>query len=140
MKKIKATYLLLTPIVLGLLIYICISAFNNNSIVLNESIESYNFAIGTQTVGSKYKFTDKSMLVETAVEIKNMGSNLLKFSMNPRYFTENYGLPENKKINSLTKLATLEPSVKEVLDMNFKYYHIWTYEFSQYSRTYRQKR
>lgn len=134
MKKIKATYLVLTPLVLGLLIYLIISAFNNNdSIPSNESIESYNFAIGTQTVGPKYKFTNKTMLVETALEIKKMGSNLLKFSMNPRYCAENYGLPENKDINSLTKLATLEPSVKEVLDMDFKYYHIWTYGFSQYT-------
>jgi len=99
----------------------------------SEQIESYNYAIGTQTVGSKYKFTDKTMLVETALEIKKMGSNLLKFSMHPRYFSENYGLPKNDKINSLTKLATLEPSVKEVLDMDFKYYHIWTYCFSQYT-------
>ncbi|MFH6772927.1 hypothetical protein [Gaetbulibacter aestuarii] len=96
-------------------------------------INNYNYVIGTQTVGSKYKFSEKTMLVETALEIKNMGSNLLKFSMNPRYCTENYGLPKNDKIQSLTDLATLEPSVKEVLDMDFKYYHIWTYCFSQYT-------
>ncbi len=100
---------------------------------VDSLIESYNYAIGTQTVGAKYKFTDKTMLVETALEIKKMGSNLLKFSMNPRYCSENYGLPKNDKINSLTKLATLEPSVKAVLDLNFKYYHIWTYGFSQYT-------
>jgi hypothetical protein len=100
---------------------------------LYSQIESYNYALGTQTVGSKYKFTDESMLVETASEIRKMGSNLLKFSMHPRYFTENYGLPKNEAINSLTKLATLEPSVKKVLDMDFKYYHIWTYCFSQYT-------
>lgn len=98
-----------------------------------SEIEAYNYVIGTQTVGSKYKFTEKTMLVETATQIKNMGSNLLKFSMNPRYCTENYGLPKNDKIQSLTGLATLEPSVKEVLDMDFKYYHIWTYCFSQYT-------
>ena len=99
----------------------------------NKKIKAFNYAIGTQTVGSKYKFTDKSMLVETALEIKNMGSNLLKFSMHPRYCTENYGLPKNEAITSLTKLATLEPSVKEVLDMDFKFYHIWVYGFSQYT-------
>lgn len=98
-----------------------------------EAIEAYNFAIGTQTVGSKYKFTDKSMLVETAMRIEEMGSNLLKFSMHPRYCSENYGLPKNDAINSLTKLATLEPSMKEVLDMDFKFYHIWVYGFSQYT-------
>ncbi|WP_430815669.1 hypothetical protein [Carboxylicivirga sp. RSCT41] len=97
-----------------------------------KEIKDYNYVIGTQTVGSKYKFTEESMLVETARQIKDMGSNLLKFSMHPRYCTENYGLPENKDITSLTKLAQLEPSVKEVLNMDFKYYHIWVYGFSQY--------
>ena len=136
MKKTKAFYLPILLVAVGL-IYFSISAFNNsetNQIKKTEaSIESYNFAIGTQTVGSKYKFTDESMLVETAREIKNMGSNLLKFSMHPRYCTENYGLPKNDAITSLTKLASLEPSVKKVLDMNFKYYHIWVYGFSQYT-------
>ena len=97
------------------------------------NLSDFNYSIGTQTVGSKYQFTDETMLVETAKQIKEMGSNLLKFSMHPRYCTENYGLPENKEINSLTKLATLEPSIKEVLDMDFKYFHIWTYGFSQYT-------
>jgi len=119
-----------------LVIYALIGAMsinNNSGNSLTEKIESFNFAIGTQTVGSKYKFTDKTMLVETAEEIKNMGSNLLKFSMHPRYCSENYGLPKNNNINSLTKLATLEPSVKKVLDMDFKFYHIWVYGFSQYT-------
>ncbi|MGK0452648.1 MAG: hypothetical protein ACJAYY_000099 [Paraglaciecola sp.] len=96
-------------------------------------IEDYNYVIGTQTVGPKYKFTNESMLVETAKQIKDMGSNLLKFSMHPRYCTENYGLTENKEITSLKRLAQLEPSVKEVLNMGFKFYHIWVYGFSQYS-------
>lgn len=100
---------------------------------IKKQIKDYNYVIGTQTVGSKYQFTNETMLVETAKKIKEMGSNLLKFSMHPRYCNENYGLPKNEKINSLKKLATLEPSVKAVLDMDFKYYHIWAYGFSQYS-------
>ncbi|NVJ89073.1 MAG: hypothetical protein HWD82_06495 [Flavobacteriaceae bacterium] len=119
---------------IGVIIFTATSAFKGkNSRGLEESIQEFNYVIGTQTVGSKYKFTDESMLVETAQEIKNMGSNLLKFSMHPRYCSENYGLPENDNITSLTKLATLEPSVKKVLNMDFKYYHIWVYGFSQYT-------
>jgi hypothetical protein len=134
MKKLKASYLITSLVVIGTLVYFSSCAFrnphNNNS---TYNIETYNFAIGTQTVGSKYKFTEQTMLVETAMEIKKMGSNLLKFSMHPRYCTENYDLPKNDQITSLTKLATLEPSVKKVLDMDFKYYHIWAYGFSQYT-------
>ena len=131
MKISKKLYLSIL-ITSAVLIYFSINAFTNRK-EIEMRVASYNFAIGTQTVGSKYKFTDESMLVETAREIKNMGSNLLKFSMHPRYCTENYGLPKNDAITSLTKLASLEPSVKKVLDMDFKYYHIWVYGFSQYT-------
>jgi hypothetical protein len=134
MKKRRTFYFTATLFAVGAIVYIATTAFKSqNNKDLELKVATYNYAIGTQTVGSKYKFTDKSMLVETAQEIKKMGSNLLKFSMHPRYCTENYGLPKNDKITSLTKLATLEPSFKEVLDMDFKYYHIWVYGFSQYS-------
>lgn len=137
MKKIKLLPFLVMLIGSGIICSVLVSMVSkedrNSNDKLTSLIESYNYAIGTQTVGPKYKFTNKTTLVETALEIKKIGSNLLKFSMNPRYCTENYGLPENKAISSLTKLATLEPSVKEVLDMDFKYYHIWTYGFSQYT-------
>ena len=129
------TFLKSAAVILVFFVLISMSFFkgSTHSKDWDAEINSYNYVIGTQTVGSKYKFTEKSMLVETALEIKNMGSNLLKFSMNPRYCTENYGLPKNDAITSLTKLASLEPSVKTVLDMDFKFYHIWTYSFSQYT-------
>lgn len=134
MNKLKAILLIILPIGLMASTYFLISAFKKKDKSTEYvAVESYNYAIGTQTVGSKYQFTNESMLVETAKEIKNMGSNLLKFSMHPRYFSENYGLPKNDNINSLTKLASLEPSMKAVLDMDFKYYHIWVYGFSQYT-------
>ena len=137
MRKIKLFPFLLMLIGSGVIGSLLVSMVSKENIDANDKvaslIESYNYAIGTQTVGPKYKFTNKTTLVETALEIQKMGSNLLKFSMNPRYCSENYDLPENKAITSLTKLATLEPSVKEVLDMDFKFYHIWVYGFTQYT-------
>ena len=125
----KSTY-----IIIGLLIVNCTWAQTpSKDDAMKRLVEDYNYIVGTQTVGPKYKFTNESMLVETAKQIKDMGSNLLKFSMHPRYCNENYGLTENKEITSLTSLAQLEPSVKEVLNMDFKFYHIWVYGFSQYS-------
>lgn len=97
-----------------------------------KEINEFNYILGTQTVGAKYKFTDETNLVETAKAIREMGSNLLKFSMAPRYWWENYDIPKDESITSLTKLAQ-EKSMKEVLDMDFKYYQIWVYEFSQYT-------
>ncbi|PQJ75744.1 hypothetical protein [Polaribacter gangjinensis] len=133
MKKINPFYFTIIMIAISIVGYFFITSFKKGGKNVKHHVNSFNYVIGTQTVGSKYKFTDKSMLVETALEIQKMGSNLLKFSMHPRYSSENYGLPHNDQITSLTKLATLEPSMKEVLDMDFKFYHIWTYGFSQYT-------
>lgn len=104
-----------------------------HSKTLLEEFKAFNYAIGTQTVGAKYKFTNETNLLETARQIEEMGSNLLKFSMHPRYCTENYDLPKNDNIKSLTDLAMMDPSMNKVLNMDFSYYHIWVYGFSQYS-------
>jgi hypothetical protein len=96
-----------------------------------KKIADYNYIIGTQTIGAKYKFTNETNLVETAKAIRAMGSNLLKMSMSPRYFWENYDIPKNESICSLTDLAK-EKNMKQVFDLDFKYYQIWAYEFSQY--------
>ena len=92
-------------IVVLILVFVVLVAVTTNPSkqskeAISNQIKSFNFALGTQTVGSKYKFTDETMLVETAKQIKAMGSNLLKFSMHPRYCTENYNLPKNDNITS----------------------------------------
>jgi hypothetical protein len=98
-----------------------------------KEISAFNYVLSTQTVGAKYKFTEETNLVETAKAIRSMGSNLLKFSMAPRYWWENYDIPKDESITSL-KLLAQEKSMKEVLDMDFTYYQIWVYEFSQYTK------
>ena len=111
--------------------YICLSCTNGNN--FEKEINSYNYVIGTQTVGAKYKFTEETNLVETAVEIRKMGSNLLKMSLSPRYYWENYDIPYQSEIKSLRDLAQ-EKSVAQVFNMDFTYYQIWIYEFSQYTQ------
>lgn len=113
------------------LLFACKTKNEDKSV--DYDIEGFNYIIGTQTVGAKYKFTEESNLVETAKAIKEMGSNLLKFSMSPRYWWENYDIEKNESITSLRDLAQ-EPSMKEVLEMDFKYYQIWLYEFSHYTQ------
>ncbi|WP_258103416.1 hypothetical protein [Marinoscillum sp. MHG1-6] len=133
MKKVRLFF----PIVAIVLLVWSVTSFNSEekrgNEILEKGLKDFNYAIGTQTVGPKYKFTKETNLVETADQILNMGSNLLKFSMHPRYCSENYDLPKNDEIKSLTDLAIMEPSMKKVLNMDFKYYHIWVYGFSQYS-------
>ena len=127
--------------------------------------ETFNYVIGTQTVGATYQFTQESVLVETARAIRDMGSNLIKFTMGRGYqrmmlkpskaaypetmqYLLNQGRdakntpritfpgasvqapPANPNIQTLTDLARLERSYKQVFDMPFAYYHIWTYAFT----------
>lgn len=95
-----------------------------------QEINEFNFVIGTQTIGAQYKFTKETNLVETAKAIRNMGSNILKMSLGPRYFDENYDILYQSSIQSLTDLVK-EKTVNQVLRMDFKYYQLWAYEFSQ---------
>jgi hypothetical protein len=93
-------------------------------------VDTVNYVLGTQTIGVKYKFTEKTSLVETAERIHEMGANILKFSLSKRSMGDLYSLPKDDSIQSLVELASKEPSVKAVLDMPFAYYHIWVYSFA----------
>jgi len=84
--------------------------------------DNYDYVIGTQTMAARYHFTDKSALVETAEGIMEMGSNVIKFSINP--LAADPELQEYKYWTPL-KLATDCPTIKTVLDMPFKYTILW---------------
>jgi hypothetical protein len=90
-----------------------------------EPVDTFNYVLGTQTIGIKYQFTEKTGLVETAERIREMGSNLLKISMGRRYSGKTYSLPRRSDVKSLVDLARNEPSFRAVLDMPFATYHIW---------------
>ncbi|NQV34072.1 MAG: hypothetical protein HQ515_15375, partial [Phycisphaeraceae bacterium] len=96
----------------------------------DQTIDTFNYILGTQTIGVKYQFTEDTRLVETAKRILDMGSNHLKINMSRRYCAQDYALPEQKDIQSLVDLAKNEPSFQQVLNMPFAYYHIWAYCFS----------
>src|SRR4030095_10003909 len=101
-------------------------AENQNVSPSNRRGDTVNYVLGKQTIGIKYKFTEETGLFETAQRIQEMGSNLLKFSMNRRDTEKDlYSHPRNDGIRSLVNLASNEPSVKAVLDMPFAWYHIW---------------
>ena len=60
------------------------AAARRSPVVLSGA-DAYNYIVGTQTIGATYQFTEKSVLVETAQAILDMGSNLLKFTMGRGY-------------------------------------------------------
>ncbi len=90
----------------------------------------YNYVIGTQTIGASYQFTGKTRLVETAEEIRTMGSTVIKFELTPRYAGERRNVTTDvPAITSLAALARDEPSHRRVLDMPFAVFVLWSHTF-----------
>ena len=69
MKKINPFYFTIIMIAISIVGYFFITSFKKGGKNVKHHVNSFNYVIGTQTVGSKYKFTDKSMLVETKSSI-----------------------------------------------------------------------
>jgi len=83
----------------------------------------YNLFAGTQTIGYKYGFTEDQGLVETAKRIHEMGSNIMKFALTGG--EQNPGL--SSRGATLTEWVRDVSEIKEVLEMDFKYYFLWAY-------------
>ncbi|MCL9781746.1 cellulose-binding domain-containing protein [Vibrio sp. S4M6] len=86
--------------------------------------DQFNYVLGTQTIYPLYGFTNDGRLVETAKEIKSLGSNLLKFSLSP-YSYQDLVTNYQSYAYQFVKLARDVPDFKQVLDMDFAYYMIW---------------
>jgi len=89
-------------------------------------LDTFNYAVGTQTIGAKYQFTKEPRIVETAKAILDMGSNAIKFSMGKGQAKK---AAADLEINSLMELARDDPAHRQILDMPFAYYIIWAYPF-----------
>lgn len=94
-----------------------------NSADPNRIAEEYNYIIGTQTIGPKYKFTDEHVLIETARRIKGMGSNFIKFSLN--LVDEDKETAEKFKGATPFTIASQEETTKSLLDMDFARIMMW---------------
>jgi len=93
-----------------------------------SELDSYPYAVGTQTFGARYQFTHQTRLVETAQAILDMGANVIKFGMGREQFANVPAL--DPQIRSLSALAADEPSYRRVLEMPFAHYVIWANPFS----------
>lgn len=101
-------------------------------IITDQDILNYNYTIGTQTFDPKYSFTQDDNLIETARAILEMGSNILKISLN----ADKYGLSYNGDAASLIHEHS---SFKEVLEMPFYYYFFWIGTHSNWRDGYTQQ-
>lgn len=93
-------------------------------------LDTFNYAVGTQTFAAAYGFTNEPRLVETAKAILATGSNTIKFGM-----IEDKKAPKDAKISSLMELARDDPAHRQVLDMPFANYIVWAYPFCDVSWT-----
>lgn len=89
----------------------------------------FSTSAGTQTIGVRYQFTDKSALVETAEEIRNLGCDTLKIALTPQY-PDNYRMTRDPQIKTVLDLVQSKPSFRQVMDMPFRNIMLWVYPFS----------
>lgn len=86
----------------------------------DADIENYNYVLGTQTIGPKYKFTTEDALLETAKAIYDMGSTSLKISLSVSSYTGVSG-----SYSTLTSLVRDNASFRQAIDMPFRNYFFW---------------
>ncbi|MEY3421089.1 MAG: hypothetical protein RIR48_1378 [Bacteroidota bacterium] len=110
---------------LTILLVFSFSPFFGQNVTYDEvtPLEDYNFVLGTQGIGGRYKFTQESALMEQAKQIRSMGSNILKISLGKNAL-KSYGLKE-VKVNTTLDLFHSSPDFKKVFDMDFKYIFTW---------------
>ncbi|NLR91752.1 MULTISPECIES: hypothetical protein [Flammeovirga] len=92
-----------------------------------EPLENYNFVLGTQGIGGKYKFTKDSYLVEQAKQIRGLGSNILKISVSKQYHKIYPDQFKDPNIKTTLDLVKIKQDFREVLDMDFKYIFMWVH-------------
>jgi len=96
---------------------------------LDPEVEGYNYVLGTQTIGAKYRFTKDDVLVETANAILEMGSNILKISVEENYWRQYEGIERDPAIKYPVMLVRDQPSFRKALHMPFRYILLWVYPF-----------
>jgi hypothetical protein len=96
-------------------------------------LDTYNYIVGTQNIGTAYQFTDKSLLIEGGERIQEMGSNMMKIAIGPKYVHSHYAKQEDPNIHSITELAQ-SMDYKAVFNMPFSRYFLWTDCFSTYKK------
>lgn len=85
--------------------------------------DTFNYILGTQTIGPGYSLSSDTKLVETAKRIRDMGSNFIKIALDPYLYDDmsQYNSYQYQFLSLLEKV----PAFKQVLDMDFAYYMLW---------------
>ena len=111
-------------------VLLSIPSFSQEEEVVNIpkkfKLADYNYVLGTQMIGGKYKFTDDSYLIEQAKQVRSMGSNILKISLGNKY-TKVYGMKKDESIKTTLDLVKKKKDFQKVMDMDFKYIFMWVH-------------
>lgn len=100
--------------------------------ITDTEVLSFNYGIGTQTIGPSYGHTADDRLVETAKATLNMGSNILKITLS----NGSYNITGRPAYSSLTALVRDDASFRQVIDMPFNYYFFWARSHSNWKDGY----
>jgi hypothetical protein len=95
-----------------------------------SDVDAFNYAVGTQTIGASYQFTNRHRLVETAEAIRDMGASVIKFKLDGT--RQRGSRPEN--IRTLADVAAHDPVTKEIFSMPFGHYILWAYPLGKGSK------
>lgn len=94
------------------------------------AVESYNYILGTQAIGGRYRFTKDSPLLEEAQVIAGMGSNLLKLSFAKGAAARYGSVDAASRARTTLEYIKNAPEVQRALDMDFKYYQAWVHSYT----------
>ncbi|HYE17159.1 MAG TPA: hypothetical protein VEA69_01880, partial [Tepidisphaeraceae bacterium] len=91
-------------------------------------VDTFPYALGTQSIGPAYQFTDQPKLLESAVAVRELGSNVFKFALRPEYFGPRGNVADkHPTVRTLIDLARDEPTHRRVLDAGFAHTLVWAY-------------
>lgn len=116
-------------LLLPVIVLFLFSTANSQQQVTYDSmmpLANYNFVLGTNAIGGKYKFTADSKILEQAKQIRAMGSNVLKISLGPNS-PKTYELEIAGKQATTLDLFKAHPDYRKVFDMDFKYIFAWVH-------------
>jgi hypothetical protein len=88
-------------------------------------LEDYNFVLGTNSLGSSYKFTNDSKIIEQAKQTRALGSNIFKTSITNRNLPD-YGYKRKDAVDMMDVLYMI-PDYEIAMKMDFKYYFFWVH-------------
>ena len=88
-----------------------------------------SMAVGTQSIGVRYKFSSAGAVEESAQQIAALGSDTLKIALTPNY-AKDYMIERDAKISSLMDLMRARPEFERAMDQPFRNIMLWVYPFS----------